>query len=186
MKTKNKNNGGIAKGKAPNQGGPSGAKKELAFQQGIERMQLAMKKGLYDLVAVVAKAEKERQRISKLANDLIKVGLKPLSDYTVLRDIYNNDLSQMTEESFSRDADFEVQRFMAKAQGAKVTESQEKVIINFYHQKAKSNFQVINNIHNILVDKGMIKGKIENVLVDQARHGGRVKEDAHNNNQNAA
>lgn len=184
MAKTNKTVGGIAKGKAPNQGGPSGAKKELAFQQGIERMQLALKKGLYDLVAVVAKAEKERQRISKLANDLIKVGLKPLSDYTTLRDLYNNDLAEMTEESFNKDAGFEVNRFMAKAQGAKVTEAQEKVIIDFYHRKASANFQAINNIHNILVDKGMIKGKIENVLVNHAR-GGKVAQEQENGNKAA-
>jgi hypothetical protein len=138
---------------------PSGkirlANKEKGFQQRIEKMQVAIVTKTVRLKKAVARGLKELVNARKMETLLEEHKVKPLSDYSHLKEIYETDLTGVTPEDLSREAEAKAEQFLTG--GNKVSKEQERVVHDFYSLEAKGNQLGIEQVREFLIIKGQIK-----------------------------
>lgn len=138
---------------------PSGkiglAKKEKSFQQRIEKMQLTLITKEVRLKKAVASGLKELVNAMKMEQLLAEHKVRPLSDYSHLKEIYEHDLRSITFEDLTREAQAKAENILTK--GNKLSKEQEKVIRDVYALEAKANQLGIEQIREFLIIKGQIK-----------------------------
>lgn len=138
---------------------PSGkikiANREKSFQQKLEKMQVALVQKDVRYKKTVAKGLKELVNARKMDQLLKDNNIKVLSDYTHLKEIYENDLSVITSSDLQREAEAKAEMFLTGAN--KVSAAQEKVVRELYALEAKTNELGIEQIKDFLIIKGEIK-----------------------------
>ncbi len=136
------------------------AKSERSFQTTLERMQLALHLGTFEPLPVMIRADKELQRVLKVQKALKAANLVPVSEYSTLKEIYNDEISELTLDSFTKEAEINAVKFIAKCKG-KITDIQEAMVIEFYNKKANVSFDLKRQIENLLILKGVIGGEVK-------------------------
>jgi len=131
-------------------------KDEMSFQRMIERFQLALYNREITYRKQVKRGLDELSAIKKMESQLKDAKIKPLSHYTYLLNLYLNELSNISYESFKEDVKPDIARAIGKAKST-VTKDQEKVITDYYEFKAKQNMWAIEQIRDFLIIKGQIK-----------------------------
>lgn len=138
---------------------PSGkirlANKEKGFQMKIEKIQVALVQRDIRYNKSVARGLKELVNARKMETLLEEHKVKPLSDYSHLKEIYNSDLQPIKLEDLLREAEAKATTFLTG--GNKVTAAQEKVVREYYGLEAKANQQGIEHIREFLIIKNQIK-----------------------------
>lgn len=138
---------------------PSGkirtANKEKAFQQRIEKMQATIAQKEIRYKKAIARGLKELVNARKMEELLAEHKIRPLSDYSHLKEIYETDLKGITGEDLMREAEEKSAQFLSK--GNKITAAQEKVVTSLYELEAKGNQLGIEQVRDFLILKGAIK-----------------------------
>lgn len=138
---------------------PSGkiklANREKAFQQRIEKMQVAIVTKEVRLKKTVAKGLKELVNARKMETLLEDYKVKPLGDYSHLKEIYDEDLKPITVQDLTREAEAKAEQFLTG--GNKVSKEQEKVVHDLYRLEARTNQLGIEQVKDFLIMKGQIK-----------------------------
>lgn len=140
---------------------------ELRIQRMLERMQIANATADYSVDSRLRKAEKLRAQAEE--NEAKLKGLRvegknvvSVANYKPLADYFNGTLSHFTEESFTNEATIEMSKFLARvAKGVsqKLTKEQEEVVVTYYTNRARANWDRVSEIRIILDVKGLLKGK---------------------------
>lgn len=142
---------------------PSGkiklANKEKGFQQKIEKMQVQIVTREVRLKKAVARGLKELVNARKMESLLEEHKVKPLSDYSHLKEIYEGDLKPITMDDLNTEADAKAEQFLTG--GNKVSKEQEKVVRDLFHLEAKTNQLGIEQVRDFLIIKGQIKEQPE-------------------------
>lgn len=142
---------------------PSGklrlASREKSFQQKIEKMQLQIVTKEIGVKKAVARGLKELVNARKMEALLAEHNVKPLSDYSHLREIYDHELKTITPADLQREAEAKAEQFLTG--GNKVSAAQEKVVRELYSLEAKTNELGIEHVKEFLIIKGQIKETVE-------------------------
>lgn len=130
----------------------------------LDAMQLANAKNDYTAEARVARAEKMMARIEADENkfkgaidEATGQPLKPVSNWNPLADYFARTLAHLTEKSFTLDAGINAAKFLQNAKFQTVTVEQKAVVITFYTNKARANWDRVLFIRAILERKGLLK-----------------------------
>lgn len=142
---------------------PSGkirlANKEKGFQQKIEKMQVQIVTKEVRLKKTVARGLKELVNARKMESLLEEHNVKPLSDYSHLKEIYESDLKTITIGDLNIEAEAKAEQFLTG--GNKVSKEQEKVVKDLFHLEARTNQLGIEQVRDFLIIKGQIKEQPE-------------------------
>lgn len=137
---------------------PSGkiklANREKAFQQKLEKMQLALVQRDTRYKKTVARGLKELVNARKMEELLKNNNIKVLSDYSHLKEIYQNDLQAITSDDLQREAEAKASKFLTGAN--KITAAQEKVVKELFSLEAKTNQLGIEQVKDFLILKGEV------------------------------
>lgn len=131
------------------------ANREKQFQQKIEKMQLALVQRDIRYKKQVARGLRELANARKMEELLADKKIKPLSDYSHLKEIYEEDLRPITAEDLKKEAENKTALFLTSAN--KVTPLQEKVVRELYKLEAETNQLAIEQVRDFLIIKGEIK-----------------------------
>jgi hypothetical protein len=131
------------------------ANREKAFQQRIEKMQVALVQKDVRYKKSVAKGLRELSAARKLEETLKDAKIKVLSDYTHLKEIYESDLKAITAEDLNREAEIKAEQFLSGAN--KISPAQEKVVRDLHSLEARTNQLGIEQIKDFLILKGHLK-----------------------------
>jgi hypothetical protein len=146
---------------------PSGkikiANREKGFQQKLEKMQVALVQKDIRYKKTIARGLKELVNARKMEQLLKDNNIRVLSDYTHLKEIYENDLVTITASDLQREADAKAEQFLTGAN--KISAAQEKVVKELYSLEAKTNQLGIEQVRDFLI----LKGEIKETHQDKAR-----------------
>jgi hypothetical protein len=131
------------------------AARERNFQQRIEKMQIALATKEVRYKKQIASGLKLLAGARKIEHILADNKIKPLSDYSYLREIYDGQLKHITPDDLQREAEAKVTKFLTT--GNKVTPLQEKIAKELFKLEARTNELGIEQVRDFLILKNEIK-----------------------------
>jgi hypothetical protein len=140
---------------------PSGkiklANREKAFQLKLEKMQINLLQRDLRYKKSVAKGLRELVNAKKMDQLLAEHKVKPLTDFSHLKEIYDGDLKTISAEDLKREAEAKAETFLSG--GNKVSAEQERMVRELFALEARTNELGIEQIRDFLILKGNVAEK---------------------------
>ncbi len=135
-------------------------KSERAFQEKIERYQLANAAANYSTDARIDRATDYFLKLKNRELKMSKANIKSLATWNGLRSLFIDlGLVKMTEKEFEFEAEFAINRDLKQGRFGKITKEQETVLIEYHTNRAHAQWEQVESIKICLTEKGLLTGK---------------------------
>ena len=150
-------------------------KKEVAFQNKLNRYALANSKKDFSQKAIVERVTKVFESFSSRLEDLKEAKVKPLANWSYIGQFFNEHVGSLSENDFTAEAQENIEKDLRTSPlGVELTKEQEECIVTFHGNWARGNWEQIETMRAILIEVGAVQGK--SILADKKAHFPSIKD----------